>query len=106
MYKLGSTLPVMFGWKSNGVRVASADANPTIAIYGPYVCGTDTPADTIVAFTDPGSSTLTYDPTTMTWHRNLQLKSGFQADKCYSLVVTSPVANYGSSEASPIKVKK
>ena len=106
MFKVGSTLPIKFGWKSNGVRVASADANPTIGIYGPYVCGIDTPADAIVAFTDPGSSTLTYDSTTKTWNRNLQLKPGFQADRCYSILVTSPTAGYGSSEYSLFKLQK
>jgi len=106
-FKLGSTLPLKFGYKFNGVRVDSANANPTISIFE-FACADtfNSGTATEVAFTDPGNSTLTYDAASKTWHRNLQLKAGFKGDTCYYLRVTSSVATYGVSDYTPFKVKK
>ena len=107
-FKLGSTLPVKFGFKSGGVRVDSANANPQINVYE-FACGTTFSADDAVqvSFTDTGGSTLTYDSGSKTWHRNLQLKApAYKGDTCYFLQVTRTVSGYGNSDYTPCKVKK
>jgi hypothetical protein len=82
--------------------------NPVVNIFGPLaVCGEldGTGSDAVVAFSGPGSTTVTYDTATKTWHRNVKLDGSFQADKCYLLQVFDPLTNT-TSPSFPIKTRR
>jgi hypothetical protein len=77
-FKINSTLPIKWGYRSHGALVDSSTSTPVVNIYGPlFDCGDLAGPGSATRLSDsgPGSTTMTYDPTTMTWQQNVKLSS-------------------------------
>jgi hypothetical protein len=108
VFKINSTLPLKWAYALGGVLVNSATSTPQVHIHGPLAaCGSldGDGTDAVVSYSGPGATTMTYDPITKTWQRNLKLDGAFAADRCYLIQVTDPVTGV-TSEVFPIKTKK
>jgi hypothetical protein len=84
----------------NGPNAPSADANPTVHVYGPVACGTTT-GGAEVTVDGPGSTGYKYQTGSMEWHFNWKTKD--VPNGCYYLQVSSPT--YQVSPVFPIQLK-
>src|SRR5262249_21690723 len=109
-YNLKSSLPLKWGYASNGTLVDSsrpAAQYPVVNIRGPLAtCAAIDGAgsDPVVPLTGPGATLTSYNPITKTCHRNLKLESP-QGNKCYDITIYDPVTNT-TSPPFPFKTKK
>ncbi|PYV20749.1 MAG: hypothetical protein DMG24_21840, partial [Acidobacteria bacterium] len=86
VYTIKSAVPLKWQYTSGGTAVNSSSANPTVAIYPQQGCNdTNTSDDQPITVTAVGSTTPTYDPSSLTWQLNW--KTTGLAAGCYNIVV-------------------
>jgi len=92
-FKANRTIPLKWQYTAQDATLAdSADAAPTVTIYGPVSCA-ETAGGELLDVSSPGESGYQYDAETWTWQFNW--KTTGVPSGCYYILVTSPEAQPG-----------